>query len=295
MPTKDETDKCIALLTEFAENGGLLADLTVEQRVALFTAAGQLSRPQRLENRIRRKAIAKVKRTKVLRQDRSARASTGIREARSASVFQAPAQIAGGSQPTAAPELNASRDCYICKAAYTRLHFFYDSMCPLCGDFNYQKRFQSASLKGQVALITGSRLKIGYQATLMMLRAGARVIATTRFPVDAAMRFAREADFNEWGDRLQVHGLDLRHTPSVEIFARYIEQTTDRLDILINNAAQTVRRPQGFYAHLMTNESLGFHELPKEVQKLLGPREICNAAHKELSCALQISRVPWLS
>jgi hypothetical protein len=32
-------------------------------------------------------------------------------------------------------------------------------MCADCGDFNYAKRFQTADVKGQVAVITGSRLK----------------------------------------------------------------------------------------------------------------------------------------
>ena len=105
-------------------------------------------------------------------------------------------------------------------------------MCPKCSEFNYAKRFQTASLKGQVALITGSRLKIGYQSSLMMLRAGAHVIATTRFPVDAALRYSREEDFKNGVIGLDVYGLDLRHTPSVELFCNYIEQKYPRLDIL---------------------------------------------------------------
>ena len=72
---------------------------------------------------------------------------------------------------------------------------FYDTMCPCCAELNYQKRFQTADLTGQVALITGSRLKIGYQAALMMLRSGATVIATTRFPKDSALRYSKEKDF----------------------------------------------------------------------------------------------------
>ena len=149
----------------------------------------------------------------------------------------------------------------MCKEEFTELHFFYDTMCKKCGDLNYRKRFQTAPLHGQVALITGARVKIGYQATLMMLRAGATVIATTRFPVDAALRYSREEGYAEWGDRLHIHGLDLRHIPSVEIFTRYVEQRHGRLDILINNAAQTVRRPPGFYAHLIENEKNGFERL----------------------------------
>ena len=159
-----------------------------------------------------------------------------------------------------------------------RRFMFSTTPCVLrCAELNYRKRFQSADLTGQVALITGSRLKIGYQATLMMLRAGARVIATTRFPVDSALRFSKEKDFHQWGDRLHIYGLDLRHTPSVEIFCAHIEQAFDRLDILINNAAQTVRRPPGFYAHLMEVEAKGMDELPEEAQKLMMNHSLCVA------------------
>lgn len=282
----DDITKTIQVLEALIQNDAMMAALSLDQRTALMTAAGRLSRPDRLEQRIRSRSITRVLRKKRTAQDRAVRATTGIREARKAAVFQAPAQIALHSPEVAAPELSKSRRCYVCKADYTQLHPFYDTMCVPCGDFNYQKRFQTADLTGQVALITGARLKIGYQATLMMLRSGARVIATTRFPVDAAQRFAREADFSEWGDRLQIHGLDLRHTPSVEIFARYIEQTTDRLDILINNAAQTVRRPTGFYAHLMATETLTFHEMTDDVQRLLKPSETCKKQLNSLCAQL---------
>lgn len=135
----------------------------------------------------------------------------------------------------------------------------------------------------QVALVTGSRLKIGYHITLMMLRAGATVIATTRFPVDSALRFAKEDDFNQWGDRLHIHGLDLRHIPSVEIFCNFIEQKYDRLDVLINNAAQTVRRPAGFYKHLMPNEEKSIEELPQFAQQLLSEHDACLKELRSLS------------
>src|SRR5690606_13224929 len=109
---------------------------------------------------------------------------------------------------------------------------FYESMCMKCAEFNYQKRFQTAPLHGQTALITGARLKIGYQASLMCLRAGAKVIVTTRFPKDAAIRYSKEEDFSRWQNRLEIHGLDLRHTTSVEIFTSYLIHQLDRLDIL---------------------------------------------------------------
>jgi NAD(P)-dependent dehydrogenase (short-subunit alcohol dehydrogenase family) len=109
----------------------------------------------------------------------------------------------------------------------------------------------------------------------MLLRSGATVVATTRFPADSAIRFSKEDDYKQWSDRLHIHGLDLRHIPSVEIFCNYIEQKYDRLDILINNAAQTVRRPSGFYFHLMENEKLPIDQLPLLAQPLLKDHESC--------------------
>ncbi|HLL46836.1 MAG TPA: SDR family NAD(P)-dependent oxidoreductase, partial [Longimicrobiaceae bacterium] len=76
----------------------------------------------------------------------------------------------------------------------------------------------------------------------------------------------------------EVHGLDLRHAPSVEMFARYLTQTKERLDILINNAAQTVRRPPGFYAHLLEGEQRRTDTLPAELRPLLAGHEECVAA-----------------
>jgi NAD(P)-dependent dehydrogenase (short-subunit alcohol dehydrogenase family) len=143
-------------------------------------------------------------------------------------------------------------------------------MCVACGEYNYAKRFQKADLRGRVALITGGRVKIGYQAAIMLLRSGAKLIVTTRFPQDAARRFASEVDFPEWQERLHVHGLDLRHTPSVEVFAQYLKDSHSQLDFVIHNACQTVRRPVGFYAHLMEAERTPPHALPEPVRKVLG-------------------------
>ena len=273
----EEIQKCIAFLENLAADSGQIFNLSEAQRIALMTAAGQLSRPDRRELKKRNKEKNRIQRQVVVQHERMARAATGIRRARQASVFSAPEQIPDLTSDLVSEnrELKSPRNCYVCKAEFTKLHFFYDAMCPRCAAFNYQKRFQTASLHGQVALITGARVKIGYQATLMMLRAGARVIATTRFPVDAAMRFAGETDFSQWCDRLHIYGLDLRHTPSVEIFSSFIEQNYERLDILINNAAQTVRRPPGFYAHLMNNETSAIDVLPVSVRSLLGQYHLC--------------------
>ncbi len=226
------------------------------------------------------KAFRRIERKEKRDADKETRAATEIRTVRRAEVFVAPPQLVGGTAeaPGEVRELTKPRNCYVCKVEFRRMHFFYDSMCDECATLNYEKRFQTAPLHGRVALITGARLKIGYQASLMMLRAGARVIATTRFAHDAAARYAREEDYDDWRDRLQVHGLDLRHSPSVEIFARFLLSTERRLDLLINNAAQTVRRPPRFYAHLIEQEMLAARELSERARPLLHSYEACKGA-----------------
>lgn len=270
--SNEEIENCLKVLQSFAQKSEQLTLLSEEQRVSMLTSSGIISRPSKEEIKKRQKDVKQFRRENIKLINKSARKVTGIRSAREATIFTAPLQISSGREDL---EFATPKDCYVCKTLYTTVHHFYDSMCKTCGDYNYQKRFQTADLTGQVALITGSRLKIGYQATLMLLRSGATVIATTRFPVDSAIRYSKEADFSLWKDRLKIYGLDLRHIPSVEIFATYIEQKYDRLDILINNAAQTVRRPSGFYSHLMENERLGMGDLNPEAALLLQEYHQC--------------------
>ncbi|PKA84149.1 short subunit dehydrogenase [Ulvibacter sp. MAR_2010_11] len=282
--TSEEIEKCIAILAHLNANTNELFEIPKEQRTELIKVSGMLSRPNRDEFSRRKKDAKKAEKRKQFAKDKNARKVTGIRSARENIVFVAPKllPVAELAQKDT-PELESPRNCYVCKTLFTKLHHFYDTMCTECGDFNYAKRFQTTNLKGQVAVITGSRLKIGYHITLMLLRAGATVVATTRFPVDSALRFSKEDDFTQWGHRLKIHGLDLRHIPSVEIFCNYIEQQYDRLDILINNAAQTVRRPSGFYAHLMANEELPLENLPKYAADLLQDHTHCLQELKSLS------------
>jgi hypothetical protein len=232
---------CIAMLESLVEDSNQIFDLSEEKRIALMKAAGALTRPSRDEFIKRKKDSKKAAKRKMIERDKHARKETGIRSAREATIFIAPSLV---EVPTdERPELESPRNCYVGKTMYTKLHHFYDTMCTECGDFNYAKRYQTADLTDQVAVVTGSRLKIGYHITLMLLKAGATVVATTRFPVDSALRFSKEHDFQEWGDRLKIHGLDLRHIPSVEIFCNFIEQRYEKLDILINNAGIGIKKP----------------------------------------------------
>jgi NAD(P)-dependent dehydrogenase (short-subunit alcohol dehydrogenase family) len=216
-------------------------------------------------------------------------AGTGIRAKRRELVFQTPSfttpptlpgseveelAVRGqAEQPELAGKLSADRNCYICKRDFRELHFFYDSLCQPCAELNFAKRSQTAPLSGRVAVVTGARVKIGYQAAILLLRSGARVIVTTRFPRDAAARYAAEADCGDWADRLEIHGLDLRHTPSVEAFAKHMVVTQERLDFIINNACQTVRRASGFYQHLVDAEAMPLAQLPEHAKAFLSSYE----------------------
>ncbi len=286
--TDEQIEECIRVLDILTSDTNQIFDITRDRRKALLMAAGKLSRPSREEFHRRKKDAKKAAKRKIVEKDKHARKNTGIRSAREASVFIAPQMLAlTGDEAAREVLLESPRNCYVCKTQYDRIHHFYDSMCKECGDFNYAKRFQNTDLTDQVALVTGSRLKIGYHITLMMLKAGATVIATTRFPVDSAIRYAKEPDFNIWGHRLKIHGLDLRHIPSVEIFCDYIIQQYDRLDILINNAAQTVRRPSGFYKHLMENEGKAISELPPFAQEILTDHYACMSELHQLSAGFE--------
>jgi NAD(P)-dependent dehydrogenase (short-subunit alcohol dehydrogenase family) len=190
-----------------------------------------------------------------------------------------PEPVVGPSTTDAQRESVEPQHCYVCKARYTVIHRFYDQLCPRCAPFNFAKRTELADLRGRVALLTGGRVKIGYQTGLKLLRCGAHVIVTTRFPRDSAMRYAREPDFHEWADRLEIFGLDLRHTPSVEAFCRELVATRPRLDFIVNNACQTVRRPPDFYAHMMAGEQAAVSGMPEEVRRLVGAYEGLRGYH----------------
>jgi NAD(P)-dependent dehydrogenase (short-subunit alcohol dehydrogenase family) len=137
--------------------------------------------------------------------------------------------------------------CYVCHERIGTAHKFYTKMCGKCGEVNYEKRFLTRDLKGLVAVVTGARIKIGFEITTKLLRAGARVVATTRFLMDAKLRFQAEPDYKEWKDQLEVYALDLMSSSQITEFIRHVQCTYDRLDILINNAAQTIRRPVEFF------------------------------------------------
>ena len=238
--------------------------------------------------------------------------ATGIRELRRRLVFTTPnifppegfVQDDSENNEPARRESVELQHCYVCKQKYSLIHHFYDQLCLACAEFNFAKRTETADLRGRVALLTGGRVKIGFQAGLKLLRAGASLIVTTRFPRDSAARYAEEPDFGEWADRLEIFGLDLRHTPSVEAFCHELVVTRDRLDFIINNACQTVRRPPEFYAHMMQGETAAAHDVPEHLRKLLGGYEglrryamlpEAGASSLAISPSAELSQIPLLA
>ena len=146
-----------------------------------------------------------------------------------------------------------SRACYICKQHYTRVDAFYHQLCPQCAAFSHAKREAHTDLTGKRALLTGGRAKIGMYIALRLLRDGAHTTITTRFPRDAVRRFSGLPDAADWLHRLRVVGIDLRDPAQVVGLADAVADAGP-LDILINNAAQTVRRSPGAYAPLAEAE-----------------------------------------
>ena len=152
-----------------------------------------------------------------------------------------------------AGELITARGCYICKQDYTLVDAFYHWLCPSCAAFSHTKRDQRTDLTGRRALLTGGRAKIGMYIALRLLRDGAHTTITTRFPRDAMRRFSELPDYDEWGERLKIVGIDLRDPTQVLSLADEVA-AAGPLDILINNACQTVRRSPGAYSHLVDGE-----------------------------------------
>ena len=298
----------IAWLEALAAAPERLADLDREMLNRLRRAAGQVSFPDRTQ----RRKLANERRGKLRRklreQDDAALEATSNRAMKRSLAFPvAPKQLAITTEQRALlehqarerkqekrPFLNEPKGCYVCKEPFTELHHHYDSMCPECADLNWLKRTATANLEGRVAVVTGSRVKIGYEIVLFLLRAGARVIATTRFACDAARRFEQEQDFDTWRNRLDLRALDLRHTPTVDNFCHELLTTETRLDFLIHNACQTVRRPPDYYKEMASHENPS--DLSPESQQLLGEhtQERALAIYRSPNNVAQLSQLDLL-
>ncbi len=289
----------------------------------LVEAAARVHSPDVSERRKFVRARRRLHKAEKEQRDENVLVNTGIRELRRKPVYTTPNPILPSEavahtlpKEVADPdfrEVVEPQNCYICKKDYSEIHHFYDQLCPACAEFNFRKRTELADLSGRTALLTGGRVKIGYQAGIKLLRAGARLIVTTRFPRDSAARYAREPDFGTWAHRLKIYGLDLRHTLSVEAFCSHLLASEPRLDFIISNACQTVRRPPEFYRHMMERETGVFRDLPANALSILGGcnggdfntlapakdtaalmEELRQSKHAGLTHAAALSQVPLL-
>ncbi|MFJ6151349.1 SDR family NAD(P)-dependent oxidoreductase [Micromonospora profundi] len=187
-----------------------------------------------------------------------------------ATATGAPGRIDDETQgiPLASPTVGATagvlhnpRGCYVCKQRYREVDAFYHQLCPSCAALNRQRRDARTDLTGRRALLTGGRAKIGMYIALRLLRDGAHTTVTTRFPHDAVRRFAAMPDSADWLHRLRIVGIDLRDPAQVIALADSVS-SQGPLDILINNAAQTVRRSPGAYAQLVAAEAAALPDGP---------------------------------
>ena len=162
--------------------------------------------------------------------------------------------------------LRRARRCYVCKTAYRDVDADYHLMCAACADRNRAHRYARTDLTGHSALVTGGRVKIGFHTALKLLRDGAEVTVTTRFPRDAARRYAALPDFPDWAGRLTVYGLDLLDLSAVLDFVELARRRPGGLDILVNNAAQTLHRPAAYHREVRAAENA---PLPEPAARLM--------------------------
>ncbi|MFE0591224.1 SDR family NAD(P)-dependent oxidoreductase [Micromonospora echinospora] len=161
----------------------------------------------------------------------------------------------GSPAETGHRSLRRERCCYVCKLPYRQVDVDYHLMCPPCAAENRDRRHARCDLTGRTAVVTGGRVKIGFHTALKLLRDGADVIVTTRFPRDAARRFAAVPDADDWAHRLYVHGLDLLDLTGTLDFVTLVGRRFAGLDVLVNNAAQTLYRPEAYHREVRAAES----------------------------------------
>jgi NAD(P)-dependent dehydrogenase (short-subunit alcohol dehydrogenase family) len=178
---------------------------------------------------------------------------------------------------TAQNTLHNPNACYCCKKRFTEVHHFYASMCPSCAEENYFRRHFTCDMRGRYCIVTGARVKIGFRVALKLLKAGAFVVATTRFPEDARERFKRtdeellrkQKQKESFMSRLKIVAMDLRDLPALEKLCEKLNKELPRLDVIVNNACQTVRRPPTYYKHLLKGELVKKKER-REKRRMIG-------------------------
>jgi len=168
------------------------------------------------------------------------------------------------------------KKCYSCNTPYHNVHSFYHRLCPDCASTNLEQRWRTVDLKGRNVILTGGRVKVGYATALKLLRAGANLTVTTRFPGLALENFENEEDYETWSQNLLVYGLDLRMIKDVEQFTSFYSERFGALDILINNAAQTIKYTDEHYAPIVSREQKIIGNKAATGRQLIGNKSLAN-------------------
>lgn len=168
------------------------------------------------------------------------------------------------------------RQCYVCKKFYNYNCYFekYQCMCMDCGIFNHNKREEVSDLRDMVAYVSGCRTKIGLATVLKLLRMGATVYGSTRFPNLAVFNYMSQSDYDQWKARLIILQCDFLNYSEVEAMLDYLKDKG--INILINNACQTIRPPDSYFKKIyeyennlekqliFTKETVSLNESPKD-------------------------------
>ena len=167
------------------------------------------------------------------------------------------------------------KNCYICKEKFglDNIHSFYGNLCKKCGEYNYSFRTMKLDFTGRIAIVTGGRVKIGYYIATKLLSYGAKVLITSRFPKDALFKFQKDPDYEKWKNNLVIYPIDFRIFESTIKFIQFINDNFPHVDILINNAAQTIRRTASYYKYLLPIET---KDLTKEEDKKIIKNDFIN-------------------
>ncbi len=247
----------IEFLEAIATNRELLCGVTADERERLHRAIAQAYLPDPVARKKRVQAAARERTAARAARADAVLNETGIRALRRKPEFTTPNVFAPENweqkEREGAREVDPQH-CYICKEKFTAVHHFYDQMCPPCAEFNYRKRTELADLNGRVALLTGGRVKIGYQAGLKLLRAGARLLVTTRFPRDSAQRHAREPDFGAWGHRPANFGLGMTSATKFRKHVSNSERTSPPMTVLSVCAAVKMLPPISAVSRAIASE-----------------------------------------
>ncbi|MBV1850205.1 SDR family oxidoreductase [Catellatospora sp. NEAU-YM18] len=235
-----DVDTCLRVLDALRD--GTLDEADAE---AVGRAVGAVYRDGRKERRAARSAARREQDQELLA------AARRYREEIPALTASAPSGTDAAEAPS---RLHKPRRCYVCKTHYRLVDADYHLMCPDCARDNRQRRDARCDLTGRRAVVTGGRVKIGFHVALKLLRDGADVLVTTRFPYDAARRFAAVPDAADWRDRLHVHGVDFLDLTGVLDLVDTVHRRWDHLDILVNNAAQTLHRPAAYHREVRAAE-----------------------------------------